>query len=135
MTLGDYYSFSGVVSVENTGEVSAKHVLVSLNFTKLYDISFFGVDGNSNTGMKKLPSTGPQRKFLYSSGSDLVLHPGTTNQIDRIVVNEISNRVEFDFVVLVIHYTLNAEGMKQKSDSITLTIRELMEEFPPFKSL
>lgn len=94
-----YYKYEGVFLIKNTGQVSIKFLVVYLKVHLPFILSRFGIDGNGNRGMKMMPTFDSFKK--YDSGSELVIHPETTLEIDKFEYTEqkTSNLVINDLIV------------------------------------
>ena len=104
----DRYTYQGVFCVNNIGQVSLKHLVVFIKVQHPFYIADYGIDGNGNRGMKKIATKDLFTKYI--GGSDLVVHPETYHEVDKIVLNEIGLDKSIDD--LIIEYKVIAEGMK-----------------------
>jgi hypothetical protein len=117
--------YQGVVTIKNTGLISAKRIELFLEVNKPFAFSEYGLEGNYNSqGMKLLKNQGLRR---YSGGTDLVIHPGMEHNVDRIFLNEMVSQKEVA-TDLVIKYKIIAEGMTIKEGIITRT-KEALQNF------
>ncbi len=56
------------------------------NVNRPFNISYYGIDGNRGRGMKTMPTNDQFTKYI--SGNELVIHPETYHEVDKIVINE-----------------------------------------------
>jgi len=117
--------FEGVFSIENIGQVSAKHIYLTINVNFPYTISKYGLDGNRNIGMKTIQSVDNSPK--YFGGSELVIHPETCHDVDKIVINEIGGS-PIEICDLKIQYSIVAEGMQLIKDTIIVAKDEIFRK-------
>ncbi|MFD0991059.1 helix-turn-helix domain-containing protein [Mariniflexile jejuense] len=121
----EYEKFECVLCIENIGQVSAKHITLSLDVKSPFNISNYGLDGNRNRGMKMMRLTSNLPKYI--GGSDLVVHPETYHEVDRIVLNETG----FDSKKLGdlnIDYKIISEGMKLTTGKIEIKKENLLSK-------
>lgn len=122
---GYFGKFEGIVSIENIGRVSAKHIYLTVIVNHPYTISRYGLDGNNNSGMKTLRNVDYSHK--YYGGSELVIHPETCHDVDKIVINEICG-APIAICDLEIQYSIVAEGMQLIKDTIIVKKDEILEK-------
>lgn len=121
------FKYQGVFCVKNIGQVSLKHLVVFIKVQTPFHISEFGIDGNGNRGMKITPTN--ELYTRYIGGSELVVHPETIHEVDKIVINEIGLNGKIDD--LVIDYKVIAEGMKLVNGQILKRKDELINQTYP----
>jgi len=121
------FKYQGIFCVKNIGQVSLKHLVVFIKVQAPFHISDFGIDGNGNRGMKITPTNELYRKYI--GGSELVVHPETSHEVDKIVINEIGLNGNIDD--LVIDYKVIAEGMKLVTGQIMKRKDELINQTCP----
>lgn len=121
----EYDKFECVLCIENVGQVSAKHIVLSIVVISPYTISDYGIDGNHNRGMKMLRYIHNSPK--YYGGSELVLHPDTFHEVDKIVLNEFGSTFK-EICDLKIEYSIISEGMKLTTGIIEITKDEIIEK-------
>lgn len=118
------YKYQGIFCVKNIGEVSVKNLVVFLRVKSPFHIARYGLDGNGNRGMKTLPTNEPFKKYV--SGNELVIHPETFHEVDKIVLNEIGT--DSGITDLLIEYKVVADGMKLSTGRIYITEEDLIEK-------
>lgn len=118
------YRYQGIFCVKNIGQVSIKNLVVFIRVKRPFHISDYGIDGNGNRGMKTIPTNEPFKK--YASGSELVIHPETYHEVDKIVLNEIG--VDSAMGDLLIEYKVVADGMKLLTGKINIKEEDLIEK-------
>lgn len=116
------YRYEGIFCVKNIGQVSLRYLVVYLKVHNPFYISTCGIDGNCNRGMKMLPTKEAFKK--YEGGTELVIHPDTYHEVDKIVINEIG--MDSEISDLIIEYKVIAEGMKMATGMITKKRDELL---------
>jgi len=119
----DRNKYEAIFSITNIGQVTAKQIVVFVKINNPYIISRYGIDGNGFRGMRTTPTKDIYNKYL--GGNDLVLHPETYHEVDKIVLNEIGQGP--DLVDLIIEYKIVAEGMKLQSGTLIRKREELIE--------
>jgi hypothetical protein len=118
------YKYHSIFSIKNVGQVSAKHLVVFIKVHKPFQLSHYGIDGNGNIGMKRIPTNETYTKYI--GGNELVLHPGTYHEVNKIVLNEIG--LDEKIGDLTIEYKIIAEGMKLMIGEIKIKKEELIEK-------
>lgn len=118
------YRYQGVFCVKNIGQVSIKNLVVFIRVKSPFHISDYGIDGDRNRCMKTVPSNDNFKKYI--SGSELVIHPETFQEVDRIVLNE--NGDDHLIGDLLIEYKVVAEGMKLITGKIHIKEEDLIEK-------
>jgi len=118
------YKYECLFCIKNIGQVSLKYIVVFIDVKSPFNISEYGVDGNRNRGMKLIPTKESFKK--YEGGSELVIHPETYHEVDKVVMNEIG----LDNIIddLLIEYRITAEGMKINSGKIFIKKEELINK-------
>lgn len=118
------YRYQGIFCIKNIGQVSIKDLVVFIRVKRPFIISNYGIDGNGNRGMKTMPTNDHFKKYV--SGSELVIHPETYHEIDKIVLNEIRNDQGIED--LLIEYKVVADGMKLITGRINIKEEDLIEK-------
>lgn len=122
---GEYEAYDGMLCIKNVGQTSAKHIVLSIIVKRPFHISQYGLDGNYNKGMKSMTIKSTLTK--YFGGSELVLHPETHHEVDRITLNEISEN-NGKLCDLIIEYEVIAEDMKLTKGKIIRKKEELFSK-------
>ena len=118
------YRYQGVFCVKNIGQVSIKNLVVYIKVNRPFNISYYGIDGNRGRGMKTMPTNDQFTKYI--SGNELVIHPETYHEVDKIVINETGK--DNAICDLIIEYKVVADDMKMQTGKIVRTEKELIEE-------
>lgn len=118
------YRYQGIFCVKNIGQVSVKNLVVFIRVKRPFKISDYGIDGNGHRGMKTIPTNDQFKKYV--SGHELVIHPETYHEIDKIVLNEIGQ----DHAIgnLLIEYKVVADDMKLFTGKIEIKEEDLIEK-------
>ncbi len=120
----EYEKVEGILCIENVGQVSAKHIDLSISVIRPYTISNFGLDGNGNRGMKMMRRI--HNSPRYYGGTELVLHPETTHEVDKIVLNEFGSTFS-EICNLKIEYSIASEGMKLIKGTLEIRKDEIIK--------
>lgn len=117
------YRYQSIFCVKNIGQVSIKNLVVYIKVNSPFHISNYGIDGNRNRGMKTMPTNEQFKKYI--SGNELVIHPETYHEVDKIVINETGE----DKAIrdLIIDYKVVADDMRLQTGKIVRTEKELIE--------
>jgi hypothetical protein len=121
----EYERFEGILCIENIGQSSAKHIVLTLDVKNPYSISSYGLDGIHNRGMNMMRIKANLPKYI--GGADLVLHPETYHEVDRVVLNELGFNTK-RLNDLKIEYTIIAEGMKLTTGIIDIKKDEILSK-------
>lgn len=117
------YKYKSIFTINNVSQVSAKHLAVSLKVYPPFNIAKYGIDGNGHRGMNSLPTN--EDFIKYNGGSELVLHPESFHEVDKIVLNEIGwDNYTSD---LTLEYKVFAENMIPLSGKITRKSKDLFD--------
>ena len=118
------YRYQGIFCIKNIGQVSIKNLVVYIKVNGPFHISDYGIDGNGQRGMKTMPTNEQFKKYI--SGNELVIHPETYHEVDKVVINEVgSDKAICD---LIIEYKVVADDMKMQTGKIVRTVEELIEK-------
>lgn len=118
------YRYQGIFCVKNIGQVSVKNLVVFIRVKSPFYISNYGLDGNGHRGMKTMPTNDQFKKYV--SGNELVIHPETYHEIDKIVLNEIGQ--DHPIGDLLIEYKIVADDMKLFTGKIEIEEEDLIEK-------
>lgn len=70
--------------LRNDGRSSARAPYLAFDAPSPFKRDEFGLDGNRNEGMQRLPFTGQDLPFRYGGDTNLVIHPGITHEVAGI---------------------------------------------------
>jgi hypothetical protein len=120
----ELYKYHSIFTITNIGQVTAKYIVVFIRVIMPFKIADYGIDGNGNRGMKRIPTRDSFTKYI--GGTDLVLHPETSHEVDKIVLNEIG--IDDNISDLIIEYKIIAEGMKLMTGEIIKSKEKLLKQ-------
>lgn len=110
-----YFEYKGILCIKNTGKVVLKNVMLEIVICPPYLISPYGLDGNMNRGMEIYRNfTSPNLKYI--GRNNLVIHPNTYHEIDKVVLNEHGG--SYPLCELKIEYKLYADEMEMQNGQI-----------------
>ncbi len=114
-----------IIAIVNSGKGSARPPFIAFDCTPPFHRNEYGLDGNRNEGMKRLPYIGTQLKYRYGEGANIVIHPGITYDVASVYLGVIPRSENKPTSDLTINYILAAEGFPLKKGSKTITLNEL----------
>jgi hypothetical protein len=119
---GTKLRFELIISITNEGKAIAKFPCLSMNASQPFSWETYGLDGNGNTGLKRARNS---LKFdlNYMGGSDIVIHPQMTLDIDKIQGEIPKESTPLD---LTMNYLIMAENMTSFEGIITISKETLM---------
>ena len=120
----DRFRYRGMLSLKNFGNVSAHHIEISIRIKQPFKTWNFGIDGNGNSIFKKINVKSDL--IRYTGGSNVVLHPESVIEIDKVWLNE--NFPDFDLADLYIEYSIVAENMATLKGTIERTKEEIIKK-------
>lgn len=118
------YMYRVLVSITNSGKSLAKLPYLAMNTNHNYRPSDYGLDGNRTCGLKKVPSTTKYR-FNYSGGTEIVIYPETTVDIDYLESSVPSGGLPAS---LHIDYLLAAENMENSYGQLKIDSETIFTE-------
>jgi hypothetical protein len=116
------YRYEIIVSVINTGKTIAKHPYLAMNCNHQYKPCVYGLDGNRNTGLAKVPNNISYR-YNYSGGYQTVIYPETMLDVDKYITEIDSSAEPKNFSI---NYLLAAENMENIKGDIIVQTTELL---------
>jgi hypothetical protein len=119
---GTVWRFEFIISVTNEGKAIAKFPYLALNVTNPFYRETYGIDGIGFTGLKQTRDN-LNYKLSYTGGSDVVIHPQMTLDIDKLQGEIPKASYPTDVTV---EYLLIAENMDTIKGEFTITKEELM---------
>lgn len=119
---GVAFRFEFVISVLNEGKSIAKFPYLALKVSSPFERETFGIDGNGFTGLKRNRDN-LSYKFNYTGGSDIVIHPQMTLDVDKFrgEIDKLNSPSD-----IKIEYLLMADGMDPIEDEFTISKEELI---------
>lgn len=70
-----------ILGLRNDGRGSARAPYLAFSTKPPFKRDEFGLDGNRNEGMRRLPFIGSELPFRYGEGASVVIHPGITHEV------------------------------------------------------
>lgn len=122
---GQGLSVQVVVGIRNSGRGSAKAPYLAFSASPPFKLNSFGLDGNMNEGMKKLPYLGSDLPFRYGEGANIIIHPGVTHEVASVYLGltpKVEDKPRDD---LVIEYEIAAEGFMLTRGKKVIPLDEL----------
>lgn len=117
------YSFNVVLGMRNDGRGPAKAPFLALQVHPPYAVSRYGLDGNSNYGLKPLTKSSRTKEHQYGASADVVIHAGVAYDITAIDL-EIQLTQIREIPDLVIDWRMAAEGSQPATGCSTLTMND-----------
>ncbi len=114
-----------IVGIKNVGRGSAKAPYIAFGVSTPFKRNGYGLDGNMNEGMKKLPYIGSELPNRYGEGSNVVIHPGITHEVASIYLGLAPNEKQTPTSDLQIEYEIAAEGFMLNKGTKVITLEEL----------
>ncbi|NQY68493.1 MAG: hypothetical protein HRT72_12340, partial [Flavobacteriales bacterium] len=109
-------SYSIVFGLSNTGKSVAKYPMFKIKVNGPYKFSQFGIGGGMSTGLDKEQEQS-NGSTVYVGKPGQVIHPGIVLQIDQLEIDV--DKSSGELPPLKIEYTAIAEGMLEKSETMT----------------
>jgi hypothetical protein len=110
-----------VLSIENQGRATAKAPFVFLEIPDPFGFALYGLDGNGNDGLPRLPhGDNASLRRRYGGNLNTVIHPQTIHDVTKI---EYRGREEArPHGEILIRYQVAAEDMQLADSSIRVNI-------------
>jgi len=119
--IGNIVRFDFVLSIINEGRGIAKYPAIRI---KNCNVSMYGLDGNGNNGLNRLPAIG--NESFFAGGSSIAIYPGMKHGVTVL-------RYEFEPLAVwpdyICDYELFAENMTTVTGSITFKGMDLYKRF------
>lgn len=117
--------YHGFITITNIGNVTAKNLYISIEvLSHPFHIASYGIDGNGNRGMKIIKSNAGFRRYI--GGSEIVIHPDFSYEVDKVVLNEIG--FDNEITDLKLEFKLYAENMTPLTGVIIRTKEEILKK-------
>jgi hypothetical protein len=114
-----------IIGIKNVGRGSAKAPYIAFGVSLPFKLNIYGLDGNYNEGMKKLPYLGSVLPNRYGEGANVVVHPGITHEVASIYLGLIPQESKEPTSDLEIEYEIAAEGFMLNKGIKIITLKEL----------
>jgi len=114
-----------IIGIKNSGRGMAKAPYIAFGCSTPFILNSYGLDGNMNEGMKRLPHIGTTLPYKYGEGSNVVIHPGITHDVASIWLGLSPRDKKKPENDLRITFSLAAEGFPVKNGEIVLPLRKL----------
>jgi hypothetical protein len=134
MQAGEEEAINGrlVISLENEGRGSARGPYLEVRAQLPYTVDYFGIDGNRNEGLARIPIAGDPTLVTYAGSLDVAIHPGVTLDVAAIPVS-------LNFLrgnarpVIDLHVSVAAacDGVPLSRQSLTVTGATIAKELTP----
>lgn len=118
-----HLDFEVIFAIENTGRGSAYAPYVAVDVCDSYAVSQYGIDGNMNEGLPRLPSRRPD-VVVYGARADTVIHPGTTCDVFAVKGDLVAGLTYLPD--LLVAYQLAADGAPLRTDTVRITGSEMV---------
>ncbi len=115
--------YHGFITIKNIGNVTAKNLFILVKVQSPFHIASYGIDGNGNRGMKMLRSNAGFNRYI--GGSEIVIHPDFSYEVDKIVINEIG--FDNETADLIMEFKLYADNMTPITGKIIRTKDEILK--------
>ncbi len=116
--------YHGFVTIKNIGNVTAKNLYILVKVQKPFYIANFGIDGNGNRGMRMIKSKNGYNTYI--GGSEVVIHPDFSYEVDKVVINEIG--FDNEIADLKMEFKLYADNMEPITGEIIRTKKEILKK-------
>ena len=110
-----------IIGIRNEGRGSAKAPFIAFSCNAPFKVSSYGLDGNMNEGMRRLPYIGTDLPHRYGEGSNVVIHPGITHEVAAVILPN-KSKPESD---LIVEYALACEEFNLKKGKIVIQLQSL----------
>jgi len=108
-----YVNVQVTYALENVGRGAAKAPLLALKIKSKHRLSEFGIDGNGNFGLDRLPHARGSLDHLFGGSSVTVVHPGTYREVCAISLTIHQDSPQADD--LVVDYLIASEHIRPNS--------------------
>ncbi|MBI5020942.1 MAG: ATP-binding protein [Ignavibacteriales bacterium] len=112
-------------ALENVGRGPAKAPLLALTIKSKHRLSEYGIDGNWNFGLDKLPHATGSLDHLFGGSSITVIHPGTYREVCAITCN--INQYATQAESIVVDYLLASEETKATSGEYVIRGEDIFQ--------
>ena len=114
-----------IIGIKNGGRGSAKAPYIAFGVSAPFKLNEYGLDGNCNFGMKKLPYLGSALPYRYGEGANVVIHPGITHEVAPVYLGHVPAKCKTPTTDVIIDYEIAAEGFMLIKSSKIITLNEL----------
>ncbi len=111
-----------ILCLRNDGRGSARAPYLAFDAPSPFRRDEFGLDGNRNEGMRRLPFTGQNLPFRYGENTSFVIHPGMVHEVASISLG--FNPQALPNQDVYINYTICAEDIPMTTGVIVVPIKE-----------
>ena len=115
--------YNGYITIKNIGSITAKNLYISVKVHSPFHIARYGIDGNGSRGMKMIKNDGYNK---YLGGSEIVIHPEFSYEVDKVVINEIG--FDNEIADLTMEFKLYADNMTPIIGEINRTKDEILKK-------
>ncbi len=125
---GKTYHLYVILGIENKGRGSAKSPFLSVKVYPPYQISQYGIDGNTHFGLRALTSSIGSENDKYGSSADAVIHPGVVHDVTAVKVKIDVSQPQYEVLELAVDYQIAAEGISPVEGRKVMQGSELWSE-------
>lgn len=111
-------------ALENIGRGVAKAPLLALKLKSKHNLSEYGIDGNGNFGLDRLPHARGSLDYLFGGSSVTVIHPGTYREICAVSIKVDQESQHADD--LIVEYLIASEDIRAESGEHVTTKNEIV---------
>ena len=117
-----FWRFELVFAIINESKAVAKFPYLAMNVSPPFNQADFGLDGNGFTGLQRTKNS-LTYALNYTGGSDIVIHPQMTLDIDKLrgEIRQVDEPLD-----LTINYIIMSENMDPIQDIIVIKKEDLM---------
>jgi len=112
-----------VLGIRNDGRSSASAPYLAFDAPMPFRRDEYGLDGNRNEGMRRLPFTGQDLPFRYGEDSSFVIHPGIVHEVAAISLGFTPRNLPTSDVH--INYAICAEDVALEVGTVVVPIDKL----------
>lgn len=113
-----------LVGVRNTGRGAAHHLFLELQPCAPLSVSHYGIDGNYNHGLPRLPSSSGAAAERFGAQGQIVLYPGMDLDVTAFQLRV--DRTLFLHEALTMGYAVAADGLPLSQGVLTIPPGELL---------
>lgn len=113
-----------VLGLRNDGRSSARAAYLAFDAPLPFRRDEYGLDGNRNEGMRRLPFTGQDLPFRYGEDASFVIHPGIVHEVASISLGFSPRGVPSSDVH--INYAICAEDVPLEVGTVVVPVYKLL---------
>ncbi len=113
-----------VLGLRNDGRGSARAPFLAFACPPPFSLNSFGLDGNRNEGMRRLPFVGVELPLRYGEDTAFVIHPGITHEVASLWLGFTPQNLPDKDVT--IEFMVCAEDLPLEFGKLTVSIHDLV---------